>query len=147
MAVTRQIDEQTLKEALEIDDMQIKAEFIRLPADLAYYNGLYAEAIRTHLRAKHDLDLAGARLYHEHRDRLEATGKPTEKKIDSAVEEDPLYVEARNASDEAEAERLRLRGIVAALVTKCDMLQSLGSYMREEMHDPLVRGSMPRKDE
>jgi len=128
-----------LKEALEIDDGQIKAEFIRLPADMAYWNARYADAIRDHLRAKHECEKTEARCYGEHRERLELERKVTEKKIESAVTQDPSVIAAREAEIEAEAERARLRGVVEAISTKRDMLMSLGAYIREEMRDPLIR--------
>jgi hypothetical protein len=128
-----------LKEALEIDDGQIKAEFIRLPADMAYWNARYSDAILAHLRAKWAAETAEGECYIAQRERLEAEGKVTEKKIESAVATDPMYVAARNAEIEAEAERARLRGVVEAIATKRDMLMSLGAYIREEMRDPLIR--------
>lgn len=141
MNVEIQDDASRVSEALDIDEFTLKAEFIRLPADMGYWNARYAEALRLHLRMKHACEMCWAGLDLEYREKQLEVGakKLTEKGLESSIESDARYIEAKSAEVEAESERWRMRGIVDSLSAKRDMLMSLGAYVRQEMQDPLIR--------
>jgi len=136
----------------------LEEEFVRLPADLAYWNEKLAQATRALLMAKLEHDRTAARLRLELRERMiveaktEAelegarTGKkgtakaPTVGDIDAAVECHPDSYKARLTEIEAEAEKVRAYGIVDAIRCKRDMVIQLGVRQRIELEsDPVVR--------
>jgi hypothetical protein len=128
-----------LKESIKIEPLAIQEEFVRMPADLAYWNGRYATALKAHLLAKLRLDETKSKLFMLHRERLLAAGaRATEAQIEAAVETDPEYHQVRLAIIDAEVERSRARGIVEAVTTKRDMLVSLGSHIRTEMEGDIA---------
>ncbi|KKN67989.1 hypothetical protein LCGC14_0455450 [marine sediment metagenome] len=130
-----------LMQCITIDELLLDDAFKRTPAELAYWNARFAEANRSFLIEKLDCDRMGAQLYLEHREiLLTLERKPTEAMIKASVESDDRYYEARTKLVTAEAERVRLRGVCEAMITKKDMLQSLGAKLRAEMSgDPAVR--------
>lgn len=130
-----------LAQAVGIDPLAIQEEYVRVPAELAYWNCKYAEAVNRHLRAKHHLEVTEAQLRFLCRDALEEAGrKVTESTVDSAMLRHSSYEPARFAAIEAEVEVKRLAGVVDAVRTKRDMLVSLGAHVRAEMqHDPVIR--------
>jgi hypothetical protein len=130
-----------LMDAVKIEPLALQEEFVRLPSDLAYWNARYADAQRTFLVRKLELDQLNARLRIELRERLLVTeSKVTESMVDSRVELDDRYGNARLAMVEAEADKMHKYGAVDALRAKRDMLVSLGAHVRAEMqHDPQLR--------
>jgi hypothetical protein len=130
-----------LRDCVQIEPLALEEEFIRMPADLAYWTQRYAEAQRKCMLAKLDLDETDARLTLMHRERMLAVGdKATEKIVDSAVTSDPAMHAARAAFIEAEYEKNKLNGTVDAIRTKKDMLVSLGAHIRAELQgDPALR--------
>ena len=59
---------------------------------------------------------------------------------------DDSYQETALALVEADVDRQRCRGIVDAISTKKDMLQSLGAKLRAEMgSDPMVRSEQSER--
>jgi hypothetical protein len=75
------------------------------------------------------------------REELLAKGdKATEKTVEASVECDAEYQEVRYRYVEAEAEKVRLAGIMEAMKSKKEMLISLGANLRVEMgSDPMIR--------
>jgi hypothetical protein len=132
-----------LAECVKIDDTVITEEYIRLPSDMAYWNARYADCFRFWLQAKVQRDLTEARLSAEWREQLEAKakgGRITLGEIENAVFQDPQYIDAKAKEVMAEAEKVRLYGIMEALRAKREMLVSLGAHLRMEMdHDPMLR--------
>jgi hypothetical protein len=130
-----------LRSCVHILPEALEEEFVRLPTDLAYWNGKYAEASREHLVAKMEMDRLRARLLIEHREKLMLTNtKVTESMVESAVEQDETYGAGRLRLIEAEVEKVRLHGALDAIRTKRDMLISLGAHVRAEMAgDPHLR--------
>jgi len=130
-----------LADCVQISPEALQEEFVRVPADLAYWGELHAQAVKQHLLAKVEVERLGARLSLECRERLLAEGKkPTESTVEAAVMLDPSYHAARLTAVEAEATRVALRSRFDAVATKRDMLQSLGAQIRVEMErDPIVR--------
>ena len=139
-----------LAEALDVDEMDIKTEFARLPGDLAYWNSRHADAVRLALDLDLDRKVLIAELTNEYRERLEvaaaeevaAGGKgkrPTEAMIESAVRTDARYLDVSRRLNAAQADEIRMRGFAAAISAKKSMLLSLGSHVREEIRDPELR--------
>lgn len=122
-----------LKQCVEIVPEAIHEEYVRLPADLAYWNAQYADAQRAFLLAKVEADILERELYPVLRVELEATGKVTEKMIESALASSAAWKESKVRVAEAEAEKARLYGVLDAVRTKRDMLVSLGAHLRAEM--------------
>ncbi len=129
----------------------------RVPADLAYWGAQYARAVRRYLTADMEFDRAKAETRILVRERLLAAAVPdpaedlkkapkrgtvTESMVDAAVELEGEYHDARVALIEAEAEKVRIYGVVEAVKAKRDMLISLGANMRAEMQgDPVLRAN------
>ena len=164
-----------LADCVRLDDVALDEEFMRLPADLAYWTHKYAQAVDAYLRAKFEHERSAARLFLEARrapaaadtdvaetstpepalaDATDTKGKkktaapkPPPKPKQLSIEDAKATVEASDEYQvtylqltEADVERTPLRGLVDAITTKRDMLQSLGAKLRAEMErDPMVR--------
>ncbi len=130
-----------LEECVHIDDLCLDEEFIRVPADLAYWSGRYAGAVRAHLFAKHELDVVTAKAHLSIKAGAELHGKKmTVSDLDASVKTTQEFLDATVALIEAEAAKVRLRGCLDAVSSKKDMVQSLGAKLRAEMGaDPMVR--------
>lgn len=142
MSVTPDQDpEQYAKDSVYIDEFAINGEFIRLPTDLAYWNGQYAERLREYLEADLNLDELKGKLHFKHREILLVNfGKATADDIRASVESDAEYVQARMALISAEVAKTRAKGMVEAVGTKKESLISLGANIRQEMgNDPSIR--------
>lgn len=127
-----------------VDDFDLQAEFVRLPADLAFWGAQYAEAFRAWNLAKLELERLSAQLSLEIRDALQgqAKGRVTLGEIEQVLHASEPYQVARRAEIEAEAEKVRLYGVVDAVRAKREMLVSLGAQQRAEMaNDPMVRAA------
>ena len=131
-----------VRDAVAIEPLAIEEEFIRLPADLAYRNEMYASAYRRFLVAKHEADRTYSRLMMEHRATLEASNdkRPTEGAIKASVENDPDWDLAQRRLIDAEVGKISAYGVVDAIRTKRDALISIGAHIRAEMGgDPSTR--------
>lgn len=133
-----------LKDCVTIEPMALEEEFVRLPADLAYWNERYSMANRTFLRAKIDRERTEARLTIQLREELAKTmpegKKPTVDAVGAAVKDHADMNAARNAEIDAEIEKARLYGVLDAVRAKKDMLVSIGAHHRAEMAgDPRIR--------
>lgn len=131
-----------LEECLKIEPLAIEEEFIRVPADLAFWNDRYA-SVYQHF---HEMKLAREQLYHHLYKQFgddmltRQVKKPTIVEITAAVETDPEFLIARTAEITADAERVRLYGIMDSLRSKRDMLISLGAHIRALMNqDPMIK--------
>ena len=139
---------QYLKDCVRIEPLALEEEFVRMPADLAYWNERYAKAVRAHLTAKIEVDRVRAttrqvmriRLTNPENAHLLAGGKITEAMLESFITSDGDVRRVEDAEIEAEAKKIRLHGIIEAIRTKRDMLISLGANMRAEMqNDPMIK--------
>ena len=131
-----------LRECITLDDLALDEEFIRMPADMAYWSAQYADALRTYLFAKFEHDRNAARLHLQTKAANEVGmgKKATVGDLEAMVITDPEYERTYLPLLEADVDRARLRGVVDAISTKKDMLQSLGAKLRAEMAgDPIVR--------
>lgn len=130
-----------LAESVQVYPESLQEEFVRVPADLAYWNARYAEAVRAYQLSKIDLSRTESALRIEVRESLMAGGaKVTESMIEAAVVGDDRFHDCRLREVEAEVEKIRLYGVIDAVRTKRDMLISIGAQVRAEMEsDPSIR--------
>lgn len=131
------------KRCVDIVPEAIQEEYVRLPADLAYWNARYARALKEFLTAKAGEKQMESMLSIKHRELIiDNGGKPTEKMVENAVNTDPKMIEARNLLVETEVEKARIWGLLDAVRSKKEMLISLGAHVRQEMEgDPMVRAA------
>lgn len=127
---------------LRIVPEAIQEDYIRLAADMGFWNEHYATAYSRWLELKMRRDTMYATRYAVVRAQLEAN---TEKKVpiadvEQAMSRDEGYLQASTALIGAEAEKVRLWGVLDALRCKRDMLVSLGAHMRAEMAAGLNEG-------
>lgn len=135
-----------LYESVNTDPLKLDDEFVRLPADLAYWHGQASNALREYQIAKIDTKRLEARLSIEHRERQLAEGKkPTESTVSAAVETDDEMYEARKSLVTLESDYERIRGVVDAVRAKKDMVVSIGHQIRAELSDPIVRAAYADK--
>lgn len=134
-----------LRECVRIDDFDIQAEYIRLPADLAYWNSRYADAYRDWNSSKLELDMLCSTLSLAIRDELinqAKGGRVTLAEVEQVLHTTPQYRDAKQKEILAEADKARLYGVVDAIRAKKEMLISLGAHIRLEMgNDPLIRNA------
>ena len=152
--------EQYLKDCVDIEPIGLEDEFVRLPADLAYWNHRFAEAVKELQRSKFVREQVYARRYQALREELGEASRvaaekaikggadakkvrikaPTVDDITAAVMADDEYAEAKGREIEAEGEKARLYGVVDAVRTKRDMVIQMGADRRVEMQgDPVLR--------
>jgi len=139
-----------LKDCVSIDPLDIEAEFVRLPSDLAYWSQQYADAYEAWLDAKIDRETLYGQLYEEKLLELESQisqrpkvgrGKGvSDVMLEAAIKRDQEYIFARKKEIKAESEKVRLHGVLEALGAKKDGLVSIGATRRAEMErDPMIR--------
>lgn len=133
--------EDYLRACVRIDPLDIQGEYIRIPADLAYWNDRYAEALRVFLGSEIEVKLIRAQMEPQIREMLlNAGGKTTEAQVKAAIDSDENVIDAQRRNVEAEVEKNRHYGILDAIRSKKEMLISLGAHIRVEMAgDPLIR--------
>lgn len=132
--------DQYLAQSVTVEPLQLEEEFVRLPADLAYWHARAADALREYQMSKLEQDKTEANLRIVVREHIISTGgKPTESQVESGMVLRPEYSEARARTIEAEVEYQRLRGVCEAVRVKRDALVALGQQARAEMSDPVVR--------
>lgn len=140
MSTSNVANDQYLRECVEIDQSDLNDEFIKIPSAIAYWNHQLAEATKAHAIAKLDYDREWARLFCALRDGRGDKKAPAVDAIKAMCDMDPELYDLQLDVIEKDAERIRLRGVVDAVLGKRDMLQSLGAKLREEMRgDPSLR--------
>lgn len=123
-----------LKQSVEILPEAIREEFVRIPADLAYWGGRYADAIKDFLVAEQQRKTAYAHARLNHRAAAAAGGKKlTEADVDALVETDHACGQAKLLEIEMEAAKVSAKIKLDAVSAKKDMVMSLGAYIRAEM--------------
>ena len=138
-----------LAECVHIDPLAVQDEYVRVSADLAYWNAQYAKSVRDSLIAKVELDILERELYPKCRQVLEDGGvRPTEAAIDiectspraTTIGHSDAWKAAKRQLAEAEADKAKAYGVVDAVRAKKDLLISLGAHIRAEMErDPVLR--------
>ena len=135
--------DQYLEECTKIEPMALQEEFVRVPADLAFWNGKYANVYQHWLEMKLAREICFAKLWQHHQTQLlinTPKGKATISEVEAAVFQDAEYIDAKVKEITAEGEKVRLYGIMDSLRSKRDMLISLGAHQRAEMgNDPMLR--------
>jgi hypothetical protein len=130
-----------LREAVRIDPLSLQDEYIRLPADYAFFNEVYRKKLEAHLLAEAEMKRIFAGQMMVASERVMPNGKsPTVDQQKALVESSEEYVEAKREAIGAEVDMVEARGVLEAIRTKREMLVSLGATVRQEMqHDPAVR--------
>lgn len=119
----------------------LQEEYVRLPADLAYWNKRYADAYEEVAKAKVGLSRLEALLRIHHRNELVAdNAKVTESMVDAAVSGDERFQRAQDDLIAADVRRVTMQGNVDAVRAKREMIVSVGAQIRAEMAgDPTIR--------
>lgn len=153
-------------ECVDLEPLSLEEEFVRLPADLAYWNAKLSQTAAEYQRAKFHREQVAGRLHVELREELMVAAReaaeeaaeealatnpdkkpprisiksPTVDDIKSAVVLHEEYVGARELEIEKEQEKSHEYGIVDAIRCKRDMLVQIGANRRAEMQgDPQLR--------
>lgn len=137
--------ERYLRECVQILPEVIEEEYVRFPADFAFWNARYAAAFERWLRLKVERELTYNHLLGEVRAELETIKtKATVSEVESEALRRREFLDAKLAEVQAEAEKVRLYGVMEALRSKREMLISLGAHIRlERSQDPMIR-NLPR---
>lgn len=137
--------EEDLVRAVQIDEDDIKGEYIRLPGELARWNTRYADAVRAMAQAEAKLERLEAEAFLLHKttsEKLDAAEakKYTVDRINALVRTDAAVCAAGDVLIEAQANKAWIAGVVDAIRAKREMLVSLGAHLRAEMEmDPAIR--------
>jgi hypothetical protein len=134
--------QQYLSDSCKIDEFDIQKEYVRLPADLAYWATEYANAFRRWKEAKFANEREQSAAFARAQMDLENEGvkKPTIPATEARMLTDKIWLKAKQNEIILESEKVRLGGILGAIEAKKDMLISLGATQREEMkRDPIIR--------
>lgn len=118
------------RECIEIVVEDIDAEFCRVAADVSFWATRFSEAWEAAQLAEQEYDRLWAAAFLNAKDE---SGKSL------AVEKAKAYAEldldaraAKTTHIEAEREKIRVKGVLDAVCSKRDMLQSLGASKRSE---------------
>jgi hypothetical protein len=135
---------QYLKECVTIEPLALEEEFIRVPADLAYWGAAFADAQKSAALAKLNRDQVEAAVDAEIRSEAAALGeKVTEKIVAGRVQADSRMQAVELALIDSEANSSRAKAFCDAVRAKRDMVIALGSQVRAEMAaDPSIRNQM-----
>jgi hypothetical protein len=148
--------EAVFKDSVTLNDVALDEEFVRIAADVGYWNARYADALKEHLLAEHTVKLERDRAMIEVRAQLRAhaaaasapvEGKRTKAAKDVTESEVKTYVSLREDiialeldAIAKEVEKEKMRRFADSVAVKKDALQSLGARLRIEMErDSAVR--------
>ena len=136
-----------LRECLRIEPLALQEEFVRTPADFAYWNEQYKQALEKYMNAKAERERVFAKVYLISCEKPMPNGKQaTVDYAKALVEGDPEYRNVYQDEITAEVEVAKLKGVLEAIRTKRDMLIQIGAQVRQELqHDPLVRAAAENK--
>lgn len=125
----------------EIDSSLMDVEFANLPGDLARMSELHVEASEAAEMADHELDVLEARLSLDIREHAKLLGeKPTVDFISAKMKLKPEWQAAKRTSIGRRADEMRAKGVVNSVVSKREMLISLGAHIRAQLQgDPSTR--------
>lgn len=140
--LTPQEKEEYLKACIDIFPEQLQEEFVRTPADMAYWGREFADAARARDMSKLLTKRVRAQVEKAVRAAPRAAGEkaPTEATVAAAVETDAGVIAAEEAEADAEYQVAVIKGTLDAIRAKRDMLIQLGAQQRLEMEsDPLIR--------
>lgn len=133
--------EEYLQECANIDPLEIQEAYLKVPAELAYWNARYAKALRRAMMKKVDVDLLEAQLDPLMRKALKDAGaNVTESIVKATIAQNESLIEARRELVDADVEKAQVFGALDAIRSKKEMLISLGAHLRAEMQgDPTIR--------
>lgn len=138
-------EEDYLQESVGILPEAIREEFVRVPADLAYWGERYAEAVKAFLTAEHERKVCWAKTHLSVKELASLKGqKISEKDTEAWVEQTPEYQTAKLVEIEAEAGKAAAKARLDAVSAKKDMTMSLGAHIRSEMSPTQLNS--PRRD-
>lgn len=140
------------QQCVTIEPLQVQEEYVRVPSDLAHWNGKWTDAIdedtkaaaeRKELKATITLEIRWAKenqLEYTSADKRTWPVKAlTEAVVDSIIQLDPRYLVTLDRERLADVEKTRIAGVIEAIRAKKEMLISLGAHQRLEMErDPQV---------
>lgn len=134
--------EEYLRASTQINEFALQEEFLRLPADIAYWNTQYAEAHKANLIAKLDREKAWAAAVKAARVVLSPKGPsggkgPTVADVEAEALEDPNYTQAKLWEIHTEVEKVKLSGTLDSLRAKQSMLITIGANQRAELQQGL----------
>lgn len=131
--------EEYRRACVRIDEDLLNQEFIRTPADVAYWSEQYSIIYREWQLAKLAREQVWGASLRAAKNELHSLGatRPTVADIEGEAINAVDYVQAKRQEIELEAEKVRLSGMLEALRTKRDMLVSLGANHRSEMQHGL----------
>jgi hypothetical protein len=129
------------------DLMMLDHEFARVSSDIAYWGEKYAEAYEEAAMAKLEMEETQARAYLLVKETT--TTRMSIPEIEALVATDQLVRDARIRNIEADAKKVKMKGRVQAVLSRREMLVSLGAHVRKEMDgDPMIRAAyQQRKNE
>lgn len=124
-----------------INPDQIDLEFMRLPGDLAYFGQIFAEACEALNELELKLEVYEARTSLTIREARGMMGeRVTNDTVAARMRGSAEWQALREKVIEAEADKLRAKIDLDAVIAKKDMLISLGAYMRAQANgDPAIR--------
>lgn len=127
-------DPRSASDSLAIHEHDLTADMTALPGQIAYWSAMFASATEAALEAKAMLEQQEADTSEAFRDQF-SSGKEklTEARLPSLVDRDPDVRAAKTRHIKAEANRLRVKGMLDALFAKRDMLVQVGARQRQEM--------------
>lgn len=133
-----------IRKLLEINESDLNGEFIRLPATMARWGTITADAAYDVSMAKQAYEKECAKVSEELRAKsaaaAEGNRRPTVDQINAQTTNALTVLMKQDALFEAERKYRRNQGIVEALRTKRDMLVQLGASYRAQMEsDPGIR--------
>lgn len=147
--------EDVIRSVVKIDQRNIQAEYCALPEAVSLWIFRRVEATKRHRLAELELEVLEENTKIDTRAanlqavrasvKDEKTGKSmikaaTVDEIDALVASNPMVVQAKRAVIDAAEQKEKCAGMVDALMTKKDMLVSLGADIRAEKHgDPSIR--------
>lgn len=131
-------------ECVAVNAQDLQGEYVRVAADLAYWNERFADVYAYWLERKEVTEQVSSRRFEILKVELEIEkvggGRVTLAEVESALRVDEDVIQAKSKQHSAEAEKVRLAGRLDAIRTKRDMIVSLGAHIRAELEgDPMLR--------
>lgn len=121
----------------DVDSEDVGAEYLRIPALIAYYSSIAAVAQKKLTAAERTATHEEAKLYLATRERLEndpSIGRVTEGLIAAHLKADPQWVALREAVDAAVYAKQAVQVHLETLRARRDMIVSYGALKRAEIN-------------
>ena len=136
LAMCGRIGGTDLDEMAEVDPENLAEEFIKLPAQIAYWSALTASATQHVLVAERQLKAKLASLWLETRTKLTldpTKGRATEALVDATMQADPRWSEAHVEVEEARLILAHAKVRMDSLRCKREALSSFNALRRAEL--------------